>query len=465
MKTFADLDAATGFNVKAGFNLTPKQVEAAEYIASFERTANFSEVGTGKTVMSTASSMLANPGTTLVLVPPVLIPQWVRWLSKFSKDVLRYQGTPAFRKAQDLRRRWVVMSHSIFRQDFNRIHDVLVHANLEIIVDEAQALKNIESVLYRSVLKLGVGQRIQLLTGTPTSKPLDAYSYIKIKTPKLYKSYYAFESLVVADRDFFGKVTKYANLDRVAQELALQTVKFTKEELFGFKLDPIFPDCQYDLDAAHLKLYERLVDEQLLLLDDGTKIDATTSVRLFHALQQVVCNWAHFSGDETKRSAIYDLVDQTIEETECLTPGKSKLIIWTYYKLTTRSMVKYLRDKGYKTVAAYGEVDSQKSFDAFMQDPDTRILVAQPQSAGAGLNPQSVCWEMLFVETPTVPMLARQAIGRVVRMGQEHIPRIKVASASMTIQARLLAQLMSNDDLVAKVERTRDSIRSWLKGR
>jgi len=460
---FADLDSALAFSEKAGFKLADKQVQAIEELATYQRSANFSEVGTGKTVMSTAVSLMNSHGTTLVIVPPIIITQWCRWLRRFTPDVVDYRGTPATRKKLKLKVRFVVMSHAIFRMDFERIYKELAQANLEVIVDEAHALKNTASVLYRNVAKLSLGHNLQFLTGTPTSKPVDAYAYIKQKTPKIYRSLGHFESIHVAERDFFGKVTRWQNLKGVAESLALQTVKFTKEDLFGLDLDPQFPDCSYELDPAHAKLYERLLEEQLLLLGDGTKIDATTSTRLFHAAQQIVCNWDHFSG-ECHRSAIYDIIDQTLEEIDVNNVNNSKIIIWTYYKLTTGKVLQYLLDNDYKAVAAYSEANSNKSFELFMEDPTVRVLVAQPQSAGVGLNAQSVCSEMLFVETPTTPLLARQAIGRVVRMGQTRKPRIKVAVAQSTIQVRLLDMLMSNDDLVARVENTRDSIRSWLKG-
>ncbi len=464
MYKFADLDQAVQFSEKAGFRLADKQVQAVEELATYTRSGNFSEVGTGKTVMSTAVSLLHSKSTTLVLVPPIIIPQWCRWLRRFTKDVVDYRGTPTARRKLNLGSRFVVMSHAIFRMDFDRIYKELAQKDIEVIVDESHALKNTASVLYKNVAKLSLGHNLQLLTGTPTSKPVDAYAYIKQKTPKAYRSLGHFETMHVAERDFFGKVTRWQGLKEVATNLALQTVKFTKEELFGLDLDPQFPDCSYELDPAHTKLYERLMEEQLLLLGDGTKIDATTSTRLFHAAQQIVCNWAHFSGED-RRSAIYDVIDQTLEELDVNNVENSKLIIWTYYKLTTRNVMAYLLDQGYNAVAAYGEVNSNKSFELFMEDPTVRILVAQPQSAGVGLNAQGVCSEMLFVETPTTPLLARQAIGRVVRMGQKRKPRIKVAVAQNTIQVRLLDQLMSNDDLVKRVENTQDSIRSWLKGR
>lgn len=460
---FKTLDRALSFSEKAGFTLAEKQVQAIDELAGYTRSANFSEVGTGKTVMSTAVSLMAGCQTTLVLVPPIIIPQWVRWLQRFGFEVTDYRGTPAHREKKNLRARFVVMSHAIFRQDYPRIGAETLGAELEIIVDEAHALKSVASVLYRNVARVSAGNRLQMLTGTPTSKPVDAYAYIKQKTPSQYRSLGHFEGLHVAERDFFGKVTQWQHLDHVAKALALQTVKFTKEELFGLNLEPQFPDCSYELDPQHAKLYERLMEEQLLLLGDGTKIDATTSTRLFHAAQQIVCNWAHFSGED-KRSAIFDVIDQTLEELDVNNVENSKLIIWTYYKLTTRKVLEYLKDQGYSAVGAYSEVNSNKSFALFMDDPSVRVLVAQPQSAGVGLNAQSVCSEMLFVETPTTPLLARQAIGRVVRMGQTRKPRIKVAVAADTIQVRLLKMLMDNDDLVAKVENTPDSIRNWLKG-
>ena len=457
---FAALDAATDFRTKAGFTLADKQVAGIEELAAYPRNANFSEVGTGKTVMSTAVSLMAGKDTTLVLVPPIIIPQWCKWLRRFTDSVTDYRGTPTERRKLNITARFVVMSHAIFRMDYEKLYHALNSYDLEVIVDEAHSLKNPSSILYKNVARLSVGHNLQLLTGTPTSKPTDAYAYIKQKTPKIYRTFGHFEGMHVAERDFFGKVTQWQLLDQVAANLALQTVKFTKEDLFGLDLDPQFPDCTYDLDPAHTKLYERLMEEQLLLLGDGTKIDATTSTKLFHAAQQIVCNWAHFSGED-KRSAIYDIIDQTIEEVR---PTGSKLIIWTFYKMTTRNVMEYLAAQGHKAVAAYGEANSNKSFELFMEDPTVRILVGQTQSAGVGLNAQGVCSEMLFVETPTTPLLARQAIGRVVRMGQKRKPRIKVAVANNTIQTRLLGMLMANDDLVKRVENTRDSIRDWIRG-
>ncbi len=464
---YAAMNAAYKFEEKAGFNLEPSQVAAVDSLSAFQRSGNFSDVGCGKTVMATAISMMKAVDSTVVTVPPILIPQWAAWLSQFGEKVVTYRGTPRERDKMDLTTaRWVVVSHAIFRDDFNKLSAAMANKTVEVIVDEAQFLKNSGSVLYRCVSKMIAGQHCQLLTGTPTTKPVDAYSYIKIKTPTAYRSLGHFENVHVAERDFFKQPTKFQNLDVLAKHLAVQTVKFTKAEVFGYNLDPIYQTMPYDLHPKHAALYEKLVNEQLLLLDSGEKIDATTAQRLYHALQQIVCNWGYFSGEPSNQAACYEILNSVIEDTATLDKSHSKLIVWTYYKMTTASVLSYINNKWPGVaVAAYSGADSNKSVSAFMEDPETRILVAQPASAGMGLNPAHLCSEMLFLEASTSPMQIRQAIGRVDRKGQKVRPTIRFAAANGTIQHYLYRRLSENDDLVVKVENLKDSLRAALLGR
>ena len=100
----------------------------------------------------------------------------------------------------------------------------------------------------------------------------------------------------------------------------------------------------------------------------------------------------------------------------------------------------------------------------FMDDIDTRILIGQPQSCGAGLNCQEVCSEALFLEYDTTSLLSRQSVGRIVRVGQKRKPTIRFAVAAGTVQERLLKQLLVNDDLVTRIEPTKRGLREALMG-
>ena len=329
-------------------------------------------------------------------------------------------------------------------------------------------MKNPESKLFRySRMFVEPDRNCVMMTGTPTSKPEDTYAYMKIKTPLQYRSFGHWENLHVGSRNIFKQITSYCNLELLAEAFALKSVKRTKKEIFGSNLDPIWQEKPYNLSPAHAKLYTRLAEEQLLLLPDGGKIDATTAQKLRHALQQVVVNMANFSGNPDDRSTSYDLVDEALEETEPMDKNNAKLVIWTYYKMTSRNLTTYLKSKlgEQAVVAAYSETDSAKAVDRIMFDDTARVMVAQPTSVGAGLELQHVCHTMLFLEQSTTPMHTRQAAGRVDRPGQTVRPTLWFGQAQGTIQVALFNDLLKNDDLVSIVERNKTTLRDEILGR
>ena len=154
---YAVFDAEYGFAVRAGFQLTKLQIEDVHSFLGWENSKNFYEVGGGKTVVSSVVALMRGNTQKIVTVPPVLITPWAKWLNKISENVLVYRGTPKERKALNLgKAHWIVVSHAIFRDDSPRISAELA-PDAEIIVDEAQALKNPASVLYKKVDRLCKG--------------------------------------------------------------------------------------------------------------------------------------------------------------------------------------------------------------------------------------------------------------------------------------------------------------------
>ena len=448
------------------FEPAPLQVEDAVSAAIAGRFAFWYEVGVGKTLAATLAATALDSVYKIVICPPIIMNQWEEWLNEIGiKDTCIYKGPR--RTVDMLDHHWVIMSHAIYRDSFEVIKARLAQRDVTLVVDEAQALKNPQSKLFKCVNQFVAPDRhLLLLTATPTSKPEDTYTYIKLKTPALYRSWGHWQNLHVLDRDIFGTITKYQNLEMLADRFAMHSVRRTKRDVFGDVMEPIYQRMPYELDPKHYKLYVKLAEEQLLLLANGDKIDATTAQRLRHALQQIVVNYGKFSGNPEDRSRAYDIIDQVIEEVDPMDKSKSKLVIWTYYVSTSESVTAYLKQKfgDRAVVAAYGKVNSQKAIDAIMKDPEARILVAQPSSCGVGLNLQHVCWENLFIELSTTPMQVRQAAGRTDRAGQKNRPTMRFAQALKTIQVKLFNDLLKNDDLVTKVERTAASLRQEIFG-
>jgi SNF2 family DNA or RNA helicase len=453
------------------FDLRHDQVEDVENNVGYTRVALFNEVGTGKTATGTALALGWDQPHNLVLVPPVLLRQWYNWLSSLH-DVGRvavYAGDPSKRQAIDLRAyRWLLMTIQIFKNDYTKLSRAFVGEGVATVVDEAHCIKNISSANHKRVRDFSQGRHLLLMTGTPVAFPGDAYAYIRLKTPGVYRSQAHFEGVHVGKRDFFGNVQEWQNLDLLNQNLMLQASRRLSSVVLKHLKQPNYIPIHYDLAPEHLALYKQLADEQLLLLPDGAKIDATSAGRLYNALQQVVCNWSHFSGEPGHRSRAFDLVDAVCDEIDVKVTSSSKLIIYTYYVMTSRALVEHLKPKGLGVVACYSEVSAKEQAEAvrrFLEDQDCRVLVAQPGSAGVGWNAQHVCWEALFLEEPVSPTPFVQAVGRIARDGQRRVPNIRLAIAESTIQVRLHGNLLVKDHLANKVQGGFQDLRDAIHGK
>ena len=115
--------------------------------ANTDAAGMYFEVGAGKTATATVAALfhrLHHPGHTLVVMPPILIPQWYKWLTSIEgiNSVLMYRGTPAQREALSLDAEFVLMSMDIFKRDFDYIYTFFEHKNATLIVDEAVCVKN-----------------------------------------------------------------------------------------------------------------------------------------------------------------------------------------------------------------------------------------------------------------------------------------------------------------------------------
>jgi SNF2 family DNA or RNA helicase len=462
------------------FTLSEIQIEDINRMAALGRCLGDEPVGSGKTVMGTYAALMHEPDVVVVLVPPILIAQWCRWLREL-KDVgpvLAYEGGPAARKLFKLvQYRWIVVSYGMFRNDFERFMSDLSGRRAYLIVDEAQNTKNHNSKLYECSRDFAFGRHVLQLSGTPLTTPGDSYSYIKLHNPHLYATFRQFTNIHVEKWDYFNNPEKWCNLELMQENYNKARVHRTKEEVHAALPRANYLPIFYDLDPEHMKLYKKLMEEQLLEVPDG-QIDASTAQKLQHHAQQIICNYGLFAGDPTKRSRVFDLIDEMCDEIGLGLPADaaldqpeaSKVIIWTQYKMTSALIHAYMQSKQRakgeapygKAVAAYSGADSKASVEAFMFDPDTTNLTANTQSAGAGLNAQGVCWECAFPEFPTSTVQFRQAAGRIDRIGQRFNPNIRIFVARGTIQESKLKDLLSNDELVQEVSGDKQALKNLI---
>lgn len=450
------------------FELYPYQVETINELAPLPRSGHYLAVGVGKTATSTVSALYkkdtGQADKVIVLMPPILLKGWYRWLDKIIGigEALIYRGTPAERKRLRLGAHdFTLMTYQIFKKDYERILKSFNPAKTVLICDEATAIKNVGSQNYKAVRDFVFPEgHLMLLTGTPLAKIEDGYAYVKLVAPNLYRNLNHFNNLHVLERDFFNNPKVYGNLEILERNMKVNAKRILKEDVLHDLPKITYTPLHYDLDPKHLALYKKLAEEQLLEFDDGSKIDATETTKLWHSLQQICVNWGHFSGDPDDKAAGLDLVDEILEEL-----GDGKLIIFTGYRMSSRLIWEYTKKDG--SVAVYGDVSrtqQERNIDLFMNDPKCRVLVAHVVSSGYGLNLQECCSDILFLEMPLVPIHFEQAVGRVYRNGQKNPVHIRTAVAAGTIQNHIQRLLMEKDHLVNKVVRNFKDIRAAIYG-
>lgn len=425
-------------------------------------------MGSGKTFGSTLLNTIYREETgaqVIQTVPPILLRQWEKWLKRCGISVKIYSGTKKQRSKITLDRdtRYFVTTLGILKNDFDRIYDTFSSRKISVTVDEATDVKNFESGNFRAILQLSSGQAIMPMTGTPLATPRDAYAYIKLVSPGIYRSYTQFENIHVAQRDFFGTVTEWKNLELLRKNLAQRASFIDTREAHPDMPRATIDGVDYDLDAHHMKLYRALVDQQLVVFENGGAIDATTPNKLHHALQQIVLNYGYFAQQNDLVPAGFELLDEMMREI-----GRAKLVVFANYKMSVRSITEHLMRAGTQAVQVNGDISESvkdENIERFKNDPECQVIVMNPKSGGVGVDGlQDVCHHMLFMEIPTIAKDFWQGVKRLERPGQKYVTDVRIATALGTLQVHLRKKLVQNDGLVNTVVPSLNDLRAQLYG-
>jgi SNF2 family DNA or RNA helicase len=455
------------------FELRPYQIDEVNSLCVFNRTGYYWEPGAGKTAGSTFFALyhMLTSGVKqwVVPMPPILTLQWARWLGSIKDrrtgkplSATVYAGTPKQRQKLDMTSQFILLSYGLLRNDFDRFTQYFHNRPMGIIIDEGHAIKNIQSVTHKTVRDLSEGRPLSILTGTPITKPIDAYAYIKLIAPGTYRNLRQFERIHVGETDEYGTVTKWENLELLAENMKIQTSRVLRRAVQSQIPPIVYSVIPYELSPAHLKLYNRIAEEKLVEFDDGREINAISTQALYSALQQTVINWGYFEDDDSKEPAALELIDEVFSQLE---PG-SKLVVVANFVRSNEYLTKKLAKYG--AVAVYGGVNAaqkQLAIHRFITDPECLCIILQPQSAGYGVDGlQHVCCDMLILEAPTTAPPFFQVSARLDREGQVNPVNCRIGIANGTVQSRMFGKLLKNDETVNAVQGGFQDLRSAIHG-
>lgn len=162
----------------------------------------------------------------------------------------------------------------------------------------------------------------------------------------------------------------------------------TKEECLDLP-DKTFIDLRIDLPPWQRKLYDemrsKMVVEIQAMTGEQYQAFASTALAQLTRLSQLASNPGLLLPDQNQVPAKFEAIEGLVADMLSV-PGR-KVIIWSNYIKTIESLIERL--SSYGTVALYGGVpnnERQAIAKRFQDDPDVRVLIANPAAAGTGFT-------------------------------------------------------------------------------
>lgn len=463
------------------------QVKGLNKLLTHDNWGLYDEPGTGKTLIVHAYAMfwISEGQKVLAIMPPNLVYQFKEELFGIYKGADKYLQCHILDQNPRQRRRlyqeweannsWpqiMCMSYQMFQREYKTFMSEYRVG----LFDEAQALKNSTSGIYKLVKKWQEqkgGTAVVPMTGTPIHNELiDAYALIDLTDPGAYKNFKDFDNQHCVYKKIrlreprrtksgrmmysFRQRSGYKNVTKLSKALYRRASRVLKKDVGEIRA-PTVTEIPVKLDAGHLALYKKLVKERLLEFGDDIIIaDNAQSLRQ-KCLQIVTCPELFVEEMKFKNNVI-----KTVQELiDGMDVQSTKIIVFCNYQDSVRNLAQYFEHLN--PALMYGASNTEKNRQKFLHDKTCRMLIANPQSAGAGFNFQDVSHTIVFAEPTGVPGDFKQCKDRVDRWGQKNLVNIYIVKALGTISPKATKEMLRKETDAQEVYHDRHTFLSEFK--
>ncbi|MCB1114681.1 MAG: DEAD/DEAH box helicase [Chlamydiia bacterium] len=349
------------------------------------------DMGLGKTVQTLAFlSRLPESSKILIVMPASLKFNWCQEIDTFLPSRKPQISLASYHEVRS-------------RPDsFNDVYDAL-------ILDEAQAVKNKETLTFQAIKKLKSRFRLSI-SGTPIENRLEELkTHFHFLLPELE---------LPNDPVLMKKIAAFFMLRRkkesVLKELPEKVETTVKVELFADERE------NYDRFLAEAK--EKPLENQMVILEAILR------------LRQMACH-AKLSGHPIKRSAKISLA---ISDIESLVLEDRAVLVFSQFTSLLSIVKEELEALGIDALSFTGETKNKEGVvDAFQSEAGPKVLLMSLKAGGVGLNLTKA--DTVLILDPWWNQAAEeQAIARAHRIGQKNTLFVKRYIAKDTIEEKVL---------------------------
>lgn len=326
-----------------------------------------------------------------------------------------------------------------------------------IVCDESQRIKNPSAAQSKALHKLGDAAPFRMiLSGTPVqNNAVDLYSQYRFLDPAVYgANFYAFKNRYCIMGGYGQhQIVGYRNMDELVEKEHSVAYRVTKEGCLDLP-QQTFINRYVQFTDAEQAIYEQLRKSSFLELETGENVTATTILTMYLRLMQLTGGF--LTADESTRpkqvntaklDALADIVDDYVVDA-----GK-KLVIFARFRAEIAAIENLLRLRKIQYGSIYGDVPMEergKIVDDFQTNPDTKVFVAQIQTAGLGITLHAASTAVFYSYDYNYANYA-QALARIHRIGQ-HLPVTYIhLVVDGSIDEKILAALENKEDMAKTV--------------
>lgn len=326
-----------------------------------------------------------------------------------------------------------------------------------VIADESQRIKTHDAEQSKAMHRLGDQARYKMiLSGTPVqNNAIDLYSQYRFLDPTVFgTNFYQFRNRYAIMGGFNRKqIVGYKDLDQLVQKEHSIAYRVTKEEALDLP-EQTFLTRYITMTQKEKSLYDKIKRESFAELESGGKITAPTVLTKLLRLQQFTGGF--IQPDEGNKpqmiskgkiNALEEIIDDYVIET-----GK-KLVVFARFRAEIDIIEKLVQSKKLGYGMIYGDIKLQDRGDIvkdFQTNPDTKIFIAQIDTAGLGitLTAADTC---VYYSVNFNYAAYSQSLARIHRIGQKNTCTYIHLTTEGTVDETIMKALAKKEDLAKTI--------------
>ncbi len=423
------------------------QKDTASFLTLHKRAFCFNEQGTGKTAAAiwAADYLIEQRLVNRVLVICPLSIMQASWQSDLFKCALH--RTVAVAHGAREKRKSLVNSNAEFvivnYDGVETIADTILEDGTFdlIIVDEANAYKNVNTKRWKTLQKLIKPTTwVWMMTGTPAAQsPTDAYGLAKMVVPHAVPRFFgAFRDMVMTNISRFKWIPKYNSQQTVFAALQ-PAIRFIKEDCID--LPEITYTARHAPLTAQQEKYYQILKKDMLLSAAGEEVSSVNAATNLTKLLQISGGAVYTDSGNTME---FDVSNRLSVVQEVIEEASHKVLVFVPFTHTIMLLSEYLSKNGITSEIINGQIPVNKRTDIikrFQENPDPKVLIIQPQAAAHGVTLTAANVIIWYAPVTSIETYL-QANARIHRQGQKN-PMTVVHITGSPVETKLYGMLQN----------------------